>query len=138
MVASLDHPEGPAVVIVDSVQTLYVDSLESAPGTVSQVRAAAQELIRLAKKRGFCLLLVGHVTKEGLIAGPKVLEPMVEPVLPFKGDPGPHFRILRPVKTRSAPTDELAAFDMTHGGLQGAANPPPPLHPKAPVGGKGW
>src|SRR3546814_9116648 len=69
MVASLDHPGGPAVVIVDSVQTLYIDSLESAPGTVSQVRAAAQELIRLAKKRGFSLLLVGHVTKEGLIAG---------------------------------------------------------------------
>src|SRR3546814_9452263 len=92
MVASLDHPEGPAVVIVDSVQTLYVDSLESAPGTVSQVRAAAQELIRLAKKRGFCLLLVGHVTKEGLIAGPKVLEHMVDTVLTFEGDRGHHFR----------------------------------------------
>src|SRR3546814_18192447 len=99
MVASLDHPEGPAVVIVDSVQTLYVDSLESAPGTVSQVRAAAQELIRLAKQLGFCLLLVGHVSKEGLIAGPQVLEHSVDTVLTFDGDCGPHFHTLRALKT---------------------------------------
>jgi len=128
MVASLDHPaspehSGPAVVIVDSVQTLYIDSLESAPGTVSQVRAAAQELIRLAKKRGFALLLVGHVTKEGLIAGPKVLEHMVDTVLTFEGDRGHHFRILRAVKNRFGPTDEIGVFEMTDEGLQEVANP---------------
>ncbi len=123
MVASLDHPEGPAVVIVDSVQTLYIDSLESAPGTVSQVRAAAQELIRLAKKRGFGLLLVGHVTKEGLIAGPKVLEHMVDAVLTFEGDRGHQFRILRAVKNRFGPTDEIGVFEMTDEGLAEVANP---------------
>ena len=123
MVASLDRPDGPAVVIVDSVQTLYIDSLESAPGTVSQVRAAAQELIRLAKKRGFSLLLVGHVTKEGLIAGPKVLEHMVDTVLTFEGDRGYHFRILRAVKNRFGPTDEIGVFEMTDEGLQEVANP---------------
>ena len=123
MVASLDQPQGPAVVIVDSVQTLYIDSLESAPGTVSQVRAAAQELIRLAKKRGFSLLLVGHVTKEGQIAGPKVLEHMVDTVLTFEGDRGHHFRILRAVKNRFGPTDEIGVFEMTDAGLEEVANP---------------
>ncbi|MEO3429635.1 DNA repair protein RadA [Pelagibius sp. CAU 1746] len=123
MLASLDQAEGPAVVIVDSVQTLYVDSLESAPGTVSQVRAAAQELIRLAKKRGFALLLVGHVTKEGTIAGPKVLEHMVDTVLTFEGDRGHHFRILRAVKNRFGPTDEIGVFEMTDEGLSEVANP---------------
>ncbi|MGF1593404.1 MAG: DNA repair protein RadA [Kiloniellaceae bacterium] len=127
IVASLDRPPAgqgdPAVVIVDSVQTLYIDSLESAPGTVSQVRAGAQELIRLAKKRGFSLLLVGHVTKEGLIAGPKVLEHMVDTVLTFEGDRGHHFRILRAVKNRFGPTDEIGVFEMTDEGLQEVANP---------------
>ncbi|WP_193370821.1 DNA repair protein RadA [Pelagibius marinus] len=123
MVASLDQPDGPAVVVVDSVQTLYIDSLESAPGTVSQVRAAAQELIRLAKKRGFALLLVGHVTKEGTIAGPKVLEHMVDTVLTFEGDRGHHFRILRAVKNRFGPTDEIGVFEMTDEGLSEVANP---------------
>ena len=111
------------MVIVDSVQTLYIDSLESAPGTVSQVRAAAQELIRLAKKRGFALLLVGHVTKEGTIAGPKVLEHMVDTVLTFEGDRGHHFRILRAVKNRFGPTDEIGVFEMTDEGLSEVANP---------------
>src|SRR3546814_3534196 len=123
MVASLDHPEGPAVVIVDSVQTLYVDSLESAPGTVSQVRAAAQELIRLAKKRGFCLLLVRHVTKEGLIAAPKVLEHMVATVLTFAGDRGHHLRILRAVKNRFGTPSEIGVFEMTDEGLHEVAKP---------------
>jgi len=123
MMASLDQPQGPAVVIVDSVQTLYIDSLESAPGTVSQVRAAAQELIRLAKKRGFSLILVGHVTKEGQIAGPKVLEHMVDTVLTFEGDRGHHFRILRAVKNRFGPTDEIGVFEMTDAGLEEVANP---------------
>ncbi|NIA70313.1 DNA repair protein RadA [Pelagibius litoralis] len=123
MVAGLDQQQVPAVVIVDSVQTLYIDSLESAPGTVSQVRAAAQELIRLAKKRGFSLILVGHVTKEGQIAGPKVLEHMVDTVVTFEGDRGHHFRILRASKNRFGPTDEIGVFEMTDRGLEEVANP---------------
>src|SRR3546814_10981420 len=112
MVASLDHPEGPAVVIVDSVQTLYVDSLESAPGTVSQVRAAAQALIRPAQKRGFCLLLVGPVTKEWLIAGPKMLEHMVETVRTFERNSGHHFRILRARKHPVGPHTDTDALEI--------------------------
>ena len=123
ILAALDGPEAMQVVIVDSVQTLYIDSLESAPGTVSQVRAATQELIRLAKKRGFSLLLVGHVTKEGQIAGPKVLEHMVDTVLTFEGDRGHHFRILRAAKNRFGPTDEIGVFEMTDAGLEEVANP---------------
>jgi DNA repair protein RadA/Sms len=85
---TLSGPDAPEVVVVDSVQTLYVDTLESAPGTVAQVRAASQELIRLAKRRGFTLMLVGHVTKEGTIAGPRVMEHMVDTVLYFEGERG--------------------------------------------------
>ncbi|HET6221301.1 MAG TPA: AAA family ATPase, partial [Dongiaceae bacterium] len=98
IVASLDRADTPEVVVVDSIQTMYVDSLDSAPGTVAQVRASASELIRVAKRRGFTLMLVGHVTKEGLIAGPRVLEHMVDTVLYFEGDRGHSFRILRAVK----------------------------------------
>ncbi len=121
--ASLDHNKAPRVVVVDSIQTMYVDSLDSAPGTVTQVRAAAQELIRLAKRRGFALLLVGHVTKEGVIAGPKVLEHMVDTVLTFEGERGHPFRILRAVKNRFGPTDEIGVFEMTEDGLSEVANP---------------
>lgn len=125
--ASLDATEPPAevpvAVVVDSVQTMYVDTLDSAPGTVSQVRASAQELIRLAKLRGFTLLLVGHVTKEGQIAGPKVLEHMVDTVLGFEGERGHQFRILRASKNRYGPTDEIGVFEMTDGGLTEVANP---------------
>ena len=121
--AALDHPDAPHVVVVDSIQTMYVDNLESAPGTVGQVRAASQELIRLAKARGFTLLLVGHVTKEGLIAGPKVLEHMVDTVLYFEGERGHQFRILRAVKNRYGATDEIGVFEMTDGGLVEVANP---------------
>ena len=121
--AALDRPDAPAVVIVDSIQTMYVDALESAPGTVAQVRASAQELIRLAKARGFVLVLVGHVTKEGLIAGPKVLEHMVDTVLTFEGERGHQFRILRSVKNRFGPTDEIGVFEMTDGGLMEVPNP---------------
>jgi DNA repair protein RadA/Sms len=120
---SLESGEPPAVVVVDSIQTMYVDSFESAPGTVSQVRASAQELIRLAKARGFTLLLVGHVTKDGQIAGPKVLEHMVDTVLSFEGERGHQFRILRAVKNRFGPTDEIGVFEMTDGGLVEVANP---------------
>ena len=121
--ASLDGPGGPGLVVIDSIQTMFVDSLESAPGTVAQVRTSAQELIRLAKRRGFALILVGHVTKEGLIAGPRVLEHMVDTVLYFEGDRGHQFRILRAVKNRYGATDEIGVFEMTDGGLIEVANP---------------
>jgi DNA repair protein RadA/Sms len=121
--ASLDNADAPRIVVVDSIQTMYVDSLDSAPGTVTQVRASTQELIRLAKRRGFALLLVGHVTKEGVIAGPKVLEHMVDTVLTFEGERGHPFRILRAVKNRFGPTDEIGVFEMTEDGLSEVANP---------------
>jgi len=123
ILAALDRAEAPDVVIVDSIQTMYLDSLESAPGSVAQVRGSAQELIRLAKTRGFSLLLVGHVTKEGVIAGPKVLEHMVDTVLTFEGERGHQFRILRAVKNRFGPTDEIGVFEMTDRGLIEVANP---------------
>lgn len=121
--SSLDSADAPRIVVVDSIQTMYVDSLDSAPGTVTQVRASAQELIRIAKRRGFALLLVGHVTKEGVIAGPKVLEHMVDTVLTFEGERGHPFRILRAVKNRFGPTDEIGVFEMTEDGLSEVSNP---------------
>jgi DNA repair protein RadA/Sms len=111
------------VVVIDSIQTMYLDNLDSAPGTVAQVRACAQELIRTAKRRGTCVLLVGHVTKEGQIAGPRVLEHMVDTVLYFEGDRGHTFRILRAVKNRFGPTDEIGVFEMAENGLQEVKNP---------------
>lgn len=123
ILASLDSEEGPDLVVIDSIQTMYVDSLDSAPGTVAQVRACAQELIRLAKRRRMTLLLVGHVTKEGMIAGPRVLEHMVDTVLYFEGERGHQFRILRAVKNRFGPTDEIGVFEMTDGGLMEVPNP---------------
>lgn len=111
------------VVVIDSIQTMYLDNLDSAPGTVSQVRASAQELIRVAKKRGTALLLVGHVTKEGQIAGPRVLEHMVDTVLYFEGDRGHTFRILRAVKNRFGATDEIGVFEMGELGLSEVKNP---------------
>ncbi|RDD62498.1 DNA repair protein RadA [Ferruginivarius sediminum] len=121
--SALDASGAADVVVIDSIQTMYVDVLDSAPGTVSQVRAAAQELVRLAKVRGFTVVLVGHVTKEGLIAGPKVLEHMVDTVLYFEGERGHQFRILRAVKNRYGPTDEIGVFEMTDGGLVEVTNP---------------
>jgi len=120
---SLDVPKAADVVVIDSIQTMFVDGLESAPGTVAQVRASAQALIRIAKRRGFVLLLVGHVTKEGTIAGPRVLEHMVDAVLYFEGERGHQFRILRAVKNRFGPTDEIGVFEMTDAGLQEVRNP---------------
>jgi DNA repair protein RadA/Sms len=102
---------------------MYLDTLDSAPGTVSQVRGAAQELIRLAKRRGFVLVLVGHVTKEGVIAGPRVLEHMVDTVLYFEGERGHQFRILRAVKNRFGATDEIGVFEMGDRGLTEVPNP---------------
>ncbi|MBM3532999.1 MAG: DNA repair protein RadA [Alphaproteobacteria bacterium] len=123
ILASLDGTDHKDVVVIDSIQTMYVDTLDSAPGTVAQVRASAQELIRLAKRRGFALFLVGHVTKEGMIAGPRVLEHMVDTVLYFEGERGHHFRILRAVKNRFGPTDEIGVFEMTDRGLAEVSNP---------------
>ena len=123
IVASLDQSAPPDVVVIDSIQTMYLDTLDSAPGTVSQVRASAHELIRLAKQRGFSVILVGHVTKEGLIAGPRVLEHMVDTVLYFEGERGHQFRILRAVKNRFGPTDEIGVFEMTDAGLAEVPNP---------------
>ncbi|HEY3917150.1 MAG TPA: DNA repair protein RadA [Stellaceae bacterium] len=120
---SLDHAGGPDLVVVDSIQTMYLDTLDSAPGTVSQVRASAQELIGLAKTRGFSVVLVGHVTKEGVIAGPRVLEHMVDTVLYFEGERGHQFRIMRAVKNRFGPTDEIGVFEMTDRGLAEVPNP---------------
>lgn len=123
IVATLDTAQAPDVVVIDSIQTMYSDTLDSAPGTVGQVRAAGAELIRLAKRRGFALFLVGHVTKEGVLAGPRVLEHMVDTVLYFEGDRGHHFRILRAVKNRFGATDEIGVFEMTAAGLAEVPNP---------------
>ncbi|CAK0755210.1 DNA repair protein RadA [uncultured Gammaproteobacteria bacterium] len=123
IVAALEASDGPDVAVIDSIQTMYVDLLDSAPGTVAQVRASAQELIRVAKRRGTVVLLVGHVTKDGAIAGPRVLEHMVDTVLYFEGERGHQFRILRAVKNRFGPTDEIGVFEMTDRGLAEVPNP---------------
>ncbi|WP_135467868.1 DNA repair protein RadA [Crenalkalicoccus roseus] len=121
--ASLEEERDAALVVIDSIQTLWLDALDSAPGTVAQVRACAAELIRLAKSRGFAVVLVGHVTKEGTLAGPRVLEHMVDATLYFEGDRGHQFRILRAVKNRFGATDEIGVFEMTEQGLVEVANP---------------
>jgi DNA repair protein RadA/Sms len=123
IIASLDRSDPPDLVVIDSIQTMYLDNLDSAPGTVAQVRSCAAELIRLAKSRGFVVVLVGHVTKEGQIAGPRVLEHMVDTVLYFEGERGHHFRLLRAVKNRFGPANEIGVFEMTEDGLQEVANP---------------
>ena len=110
-------------VIIDSIQTVWSPVIESAPGTVSQVRASAQDLIHYAKSADTSLVLVGHVTKEGQIAGPRVLEHMVDTVIYFEGDRGHHFRILRAVKNRFGPTDEIGVFEMRGAGLVEVTNP---------------
>lgn len=121
--ATVDAPGAAQVLVIDSIQTMHTGGLESAPGTVGQVRASAQELIRAAKRRGTALLLVGHVTKDGQIAGPRVLEHMVDAVLYFEGERGHPFRILRAVKNRFGATDEIGVFAMTGRGLEEVANP---------------
>jgi DNA repair protein RadA/Sms len=123
ILATLAESRPPDLVIVDSIQTLWADGIEAAAGTVSQVRAATQSLIRLAKAQGPALLLVGHVTKDGQIAGPKVIEHMVDTVLYFEGDRGHAFRILRAVKNRFGATDEIGVFEMSPSGLVEVANP---------------
>ncbi len=118
-----DKKNTPDVVIIDSIQTLWSDLLESAPGTVAQVRACSQALVRHAKRSGAALILVGHVTKDGQIAGPKVVEHMVDTVLYFEGDGAHQYRILRAVKNRFGPADEIGVFEMRGDGLQEVSNP---------------
>ncbi len=123
ILSTLEKGETPALVIVDSIQTLWSDRIEAAPGTVSQVRACSQHLVRYAKRSGAALFIVGHVTKDGQIAGPKVVEHMVDTVLYFEGDSGHQFRILRAVKNRFGATDEIGVFEMKNEGLAEVANP---------------
>ncbi len=116
-------PKHVQLLIIDSIQTMYVDSIDSAPGTVTQVRTSAQEIIRMAKSRNISVIFVGHVTKDGNIAGPRVLEHLVDTVLYFEGDRSHHFRILRSVKNRFGPTDEIGVFEMAEQGLIEVKNP---------------
>ena len=115
--------ERPQVLVVDSIQTVYTDTLQSAPGSVSQVRECAAQLVRLAKQSGMTVLLAGHVTKEGALAGPRVLEHMVDTVLYFEGDTGSRFRVIRAVKNRFGAVNELGVFAMTDVGLRQVSNP---------------
>ncbi|MDG1448915.1 MAG: DNA repair protein RadA [Ascidiaceihabitans sp.] len=115
--------EKPQLVIIDSIQTMWSDTVDSAPGSVSQVRSAAHELTTFAKRNGISVILVGHVTKDGQIAGPRVVEHMVDTVLYFEGERGHQFRILRAVKNRFGPSDEIGVFEMTGRGLSQVTNP---------------
>lgn len=123
ILATLGQGDVPDLVIIDSIQTLWTDRVDSAPGTVTQVRTSAQALTRFAKKTGAAVVLVGHVTKDGQIAGPRVVEHMVDAVLYFEGDASHTFRILRGVKNRYGATDEIGVFEMQSGGLKEVANP---------------
>jgi DNA repair protein RadA/Sms len=115
--------EQPRVMVLDSIQTLYTEALQSAPGSVAQVRESAAQLVRFAKQSGTAMFLVGHVTKEGTLAGPRVLEHMVDTVLYFEGDPGERYRMLRAVKNRFGAVNELGVFAMTEAGLREVRNP---------------
>ena len=115
--------EPPALLVIDSIQTMHSDLIEGAPGTVSQVRASAQELVRFAKEHGTAVVLVGHVTKDGTIAGPRVLEHMVDTVLSFEGERSHQYRILRAMKNRFGGTDEIGVFAMEGQGLTEVPNP---------------
>ncbi len=123
ILTTLGQGRPPALLIVDSVQTMHSDTMEGAPGTVGQVRASAQELIRYAKASGCALMLVGHVTKDGSIAGPRVLEHMVDTVLSFEGERTHLYRVLRAIKNRFGGTDEIGVFAMEESGLSEVANP---------------
>ena len=123
ILATIAEGKRPDLLILDSIQTLWTDMADSAPGTVTQVRACAQAMIRYAKSTGTAVVLVGHVTKEGQIAGPRVVEHMVDGVLYFEGEGGHHYRILRTVKNRFGPTDEIGVFEMSDRGLREVPNP---------------
>ena len=123
ILTTLGEGPPPALLVIDSIQTMHSDLIEGAPGTVSQVRASAGELIRYAKESGCALILVGHVTKDGAIAGPRVLEHMVDTVLSFEGERSHQYRILRAAKNRFGGTDEIGVFAMGDGGLDEVGNP---------------
>jgi DNA repair protein RadA/Sms len=123
IVATVSHGATPRLLVIDSIQTMWTQTVESAPGTVTQVRGSAAELIRFAKRSGTAVILVGHVTKDGQIAGPRVVEHMVDAVLSFEGEGSQQFRILRAIKNRFGPTDEIGVFEMTGAGLREVANP---------------
>jgi DNA repair protein RadA/Sms len=113
----------PEVAVIDSIQTIYAETLQSAPGSVAQVRECAAQLTRLAKAQGVCMILIGHVTKEGALAGPRVLEHMVDTVLYFEGDTHSSFRLIRAFKNRFGAVNELGVFAMTEKGLREVSNP---------------
>ena len=136
ILAALDSGK-PQVAVIDSIQTLWSETLQSAPGSVAQVRECAAQLTRHAKRTGTTLLLIGHVTKEGAIAGPRVLEHIVDTVLYFEGDPNSSFRLVRAVKNRFGAVNELGVFAMTEKGLRGVSNPSALFlsqHPRAVAG----
>ncbi len=122
-IISLADQEKPQIMVIDSIQTIYTDTLQSAPGAVSQLRESAARLVRYAKQTGTALFVVGHVTKEGALAGPRVLEHMVDTVLYFEGDTSSRFRIIRAVKNRFGAVNELGVFAMGERGLQVVSNP---------------
>lgn len=113
----------PEVMVIDSIQTIYTEQLQSAPGSVAQVRESAAQLVRFAKQRGTAIFLVGHVTKEGALAGPRVLEHMVDTVLYFEGESGSQYRLIRAMKNRFGAVNELGIFAMTDKGLREVSNP---------------
>jgi DNA repair protein RadA/Sms len=123
IIATLSTGAVPRLIVIDSIQTMWTDTVESAPGTVTQVRASAQALIRFAKRSGAAVILVGHVTKDGQIAGPRVVEHMVDAVFSFEGEGSHQFRVLRAVKNRFGATDEIGVFEMTGLGLREVSNP---------------
>jgi len=123
ILATIEAGNPPGIIAIDSIQTLWTGALDAAPGTVAQLRTASFDLVRYAKASGAALLLVGHVTKDGQIAGPKVIEHLVDAVLYFEGERGHHFRVLRAVKNRFGATDEIGVFEMTGTGLAEVANP---------------
>jgi DNA repair protein RadA/Sms len=123
IVATLSQGKAPQLTVIDSIQTMWTQTVEAAPGTVTQVRGSAAELIRFAKRTGGVVILVGHVTKDGQIAGPRVVEHMVDAVMAFEGEGSQHFRILRAMKNRFGPTDEIGVFEMTGTGLREVPNP---------------
>jgi DNA repair protein RadA/Sms len=122
-IITLASKENPKVMVIDSIQTIYTETIQSAPGAVAQVRESAAQLVRFAKHTGTALFLVGHVTKEGTLAGPRVLEHMVDTVLYFEGDPGERYRMIRAVKNRFGAVNELGVFAMTEEGLKAVNNP---------------
>jgi DNA repair protein RadA/Sms len=123
ILTTLGGMAAPALLVIDSIQTMHSDQIEGAPGTVSQVRGCAFELIRYAKESGVALVLVGHVTKDGNIAGPRVLEHMVDVVMSFEGERSHQYRILRSLKNRFGPVDEIGVFAMASEGLEEVSNP---------------